>query len=303
MVDWDPIMGIIPPLTDADWQRTFVRYQQFPEFQKVNVGMTLGGFKQIFYIEYAHRVLGRAIGMAFLIPFLFFWIRRRIPRGLMPKLVLMFVLGGLQGLLGWYMVKSGLVDVPSVSPYRLTAHLLLAVLIYLFMFWVALDLLAPRRVTVTSPLRKYVNATIVLVIIMIASGGFVAGTKAGFAFNTFPFMHGKWVPDGLWALEPAWRNLFETIPTVQFIHRHIAYLLLVLFVIMWVWLHKVTAAVPLRTRAHLVMLALVAQVVLGITTLLHVVPLPLAAAHQAGALIVLSAVLWLRHGFRPQATN
>lgn len=303
MVDWDPIMGIVPPLTEADWQKAFARYREFPEYQKVNAGMTVHEFKQIYYIEYAHRVLGRVIGLVFLVPFLFFWVRRRIPRTLMPKLVFMFVLGGLQGLMGWYMVMSGLVDVPSVSPYRLTAHLLMAVFIYMYMFWVALGLLEPRRISVTSKIQGYISFTITLVVVMIATGGFVAGTKAGFAFNTFPLMHGKWVPDGLWVLQPGWRNFFETIPMVQFIHRHVAYLLVIVILIMWFWLRRVTSAVPLQNRAHLVLLALALQVTLGIVTLVHFVPLPLAAAHQAGALIVLSSLLYLRHGFRPVAVT
>lgn len=298
MVDWDPLMGIVPPLNESEWQQTFDRYKQFPEYKHVNKGMSLAGFKQIFYVEYAHRVLGRLIGIAFFLPFLFFLFTRSIPPGITPKLLTMFVLGGLQGLLGWYMVKSGLVDVPHVSPYRLSAHLLLAVVIYMYMFWVALGLLQSRQIAVAGWMRKAVYILVILILVMIVSGGFVAGTKAGFAFNTFPLMHEKWVPDGMWVLEPVWRNVFETIPTVQFIHRHIAYLIILAVLFLWLWLMRTSTAVVLRGRAHILVLALALQVTLGITTLLHAVPLPLAAAHQAGALLLLTAAVWLLHGFR-----
>jgi len=301
MVDWDPIMGSVPPLTDEEWGRTFERYKQFPEYQKVNKGMSLSGFKQIFYVEYAHRMLGRLIGLVFFFPLLFFIVTRRIPSGLAPKLFLMFFLGGLQGLLGWYMVKSGLVEDPHVSPYRLTAHLLLAVAIYLYMFWVALDLLDKRRVPATAGMRRAVSLTVALLLIMIASGGFVAGTKAGFAFNTFPLMHDRWLPQGMWVLDSWWRNIFETIPTVQFIHRHIAYTLVIVIVLLWLWLLRSSPAAQLRGRGTVLLLALALQVGLGITTLLHSVPVSLAAAHQAGALLLVSAAIWLRHGFRPRA--
>jgi len=301
MVDWDPIMGVVPPLSETEWQRTFARYQQFPEYQKINMHMTLTGFKEIFYVEYAHRILGRLIGMVFLVPFLFFLVTRRIPSGVTPKLLIMFLLGGLQGLLGWFMVKSGLMDEPHVSPYRLTAHLLLAVAIYMYMFWVALGLLQLRQVPATTRLRRMVSLTVLLLIIMIVSGGFVAGSKAGFAFNTFPLMHGRWVPEGMWVLQPWWRNLFENIPTVQFVHRHIAYVLIITIVPLWLWLLRANAAAQLRGRGHVLLLALVLQVSLGISTLLNVVPVPLAAAHQAGALLLLTAALWLRHGFRRRA--
>ncbi len=298
MVDWDPLMGIVPPLNESEWQQTFDRYKQFPEYKHVNKGMPLGEFKEIFYVEYAHRVLGRLIGIAFLLPFLFFLFTRSIPSGVTPKLLAMFLLGGLQGLLGWYMVKSGLVDVPHVSAYRLTAHLLLAVVIYMYMFWVALGLLQSRQVAVAGWLRKTIYMTVILVIVMIASGGFVAGTKAGFAFNTFPLMHGKWVPEGMWVLDPVWRNLFENIPTVQFIHRHIAYLIILVVLFIWYWMMRTTVTVSLRGRVHILVLILAAQVTLGITTLLNVVPIPLAAAHQAGALLLLTVCVWLLHGFR-----
>lgn len=297
IVEWQPIVGTLPPLTDAQWEATFAKYRQTPEYLKVNLGMSLAEFKSIFWVEYAHRLLGRTIGLAFLLPFLYFLARRRIERRLAPKLVALFVLGGLQGALGWYMVASGLVDNPHVSPYRLTAHLGLAVLIYGYMLWIVFDLArgAPAA-GMDSGVRRYAWVYTALVFVMILSGGFVAGTRAGFAFNTFPLMNGAWVPPGALALEPWWRNPFENVATVQFDHRLIAYMLIAAGIGLWLAVRRRAAGA--QTAATLLLAALALQVLLGITTLLWVVPIPLAAAHQAGALIVFSAALYLAHALR-----
>ncbi len=281
MVEWDPIMGVLPPLTGDAWQATFEKYQQFPEYQKINRGMSLGEFKTIFWMEYAHRILGRLIGIVFLVPFLYFLMRRQIRRELIPRLVVMFVLGGLQGLLGWYMVKSGLVDKPHVSQYRLTAHLMLAFAIYAYMYWTALGLWSPapragdrRDQATTRRLGWLVTAGVVLLAI---TGGFVAGTKAGFAFNTFPLMQGRWLPPGYLAMEPVWRNLFENIATIQFNHRWLAMLLAILIAGFWWRVRRVDVAPRARTATHLLLVMLVIQIALGITTLLWVVPVPLGS--------------------------
>ncbi len=302
IVEWDPIMGAIPPLSQIQWEQTFDKYKQTPEYQKVNTGMSLDEFKGIFYVEWAHRLLGRLIGVVFLVPFLYFLIRRRIKRALVPKLIIMFVLGGLQGALGWYMVKSGLVDIPRVSPYRLTAHLAFAVIIYAYILWTALGLLYPRE----SPpppagLRRFAAAVTALIFLMILSGGFVAGTKAGFAFNTFPWMNGHFIPEGMYAMQPVWTNLFENIAAVQFNHRIIAYLLCL--VIPAFWWSAMRYALPARTRqaAHLLFGWLAVQVALGIFTLIYVVPIPLAAAHQTGALVLFSLALYSLHTLRDQS--
>ena len=294
MVRWEPLSGVIPPLNLAAWQAEFVHYRQFPEYQKVNVGMTLAGFKTIFYFEFAHRLLGRTIGLVFLLPFLYFLWRRRLPRSLAPHLVVMFVLGALQGLLGWYMVKSGLADVPHVSQYRLTAHLAAAILIYLYMLWVAFSLLASNRPRIAlAPYRTFAAVLGVLAVATVLSGGFVAGLKAGHAFNTFPLMAGQWFPPGYIMLEPAWRNFFENIPTVQFNHRVLAittYLLVLAFT------GKAWRDMQLTgQRKPLGLLALVAtlQVALGIATLLLHVPVTLAASHQGVALLLLSVMLYV----------
>ncbi len=300
IVEWQPLLGAIPPLTEADWLALFEKYKQTPEYQKVNLGMDLAGFKGIFWLEYLHRLLGRAIGVVFLVPFLYFLIRRQIDRPLVPKLLALFALGGLQGLLGWLMVASGLVDEPRVSPYRLTAHLGLAVIIYAYMLWVALGLLYPGTGSATVPggLRRKSIALAAFVFFVILTGGFVAGTRAGFAFNDWPFMFGHVVPPGMYALEPWWVNLFENVATVQFNHRLVAYLLAAGVLALW-WTAR-RADLPGRARVglNLLVIALVVQVALGIATLLYIVPVALAAAHQAGALALFTAALYLAHATR-----
>jgi cytochrome c oxidase assembly protein subunit 15 len=295
IVEWDPIMGAIPPLSQTQWETLFEKYKLTPEYQKVNVGMDLEGFKGIFWLEYLHRLLGRLIGFVFLVPFLYFLARGRIERSLVPKLATMFVLGALQGLLGWLMVASGLVDVPRVSAYRLTAHLLLATAIYGYMVWTALGLLAADRERAAPGARGGPAGTLLAaIVLMIASGGFVAGIRAGYAFNTWPLMHGRLFPEGIWALAPGWTNLFENIQTVQFVHRWLAMVVLALAVLVWARLRAV-ASQPAGAWAHLLPLAALAQVALGIATLVNVVPVPLGAAHQAGALVLFTVALAVLH--------
>jgi cytochrome c oxidase assembly protein subunit 15 len=297
IVEWDPIMGAVPPLTAAQWDDAFGKYKRTPEYRKVNYGMSLHEFKGIFYVEWAHRLLGRLIGVVFFVPFLYFLARRRIPRELVPKLVTMFVLGGLQGAMGWYMVKSGLVDVPRVSAYRLTAHLAFAVVIYAYLLWTALGLLQPRAqpLPALAGIRRFATAVAVLVFVMILSGGFVAGTRAGFAFNTFPLMNGRFFPEGMYAMQPWWANLFENLATVQFNHRMIAYALCIVIPVFWLTARRYLLPAPARRATHWLLGWLAVQVTLGVTTLLYVVPVPLAAAHQAGALVLFSLALYTLH--------
>jgi cytochrome c oxidase assembly protein subunit 15 len=294
IVEWQPILGTLPPIGDAAWEAAFAEYQKFPEYQKVNQGMTLDAFKSIFWVEYIHRLWGRLIGLVFAAPLVLFWIRGRLPRALRWPLVGIFALGGLQGALGWYMVKSGLIDRPDVSPYRLTAHLLLAVAIYGAVLWIAFGLVAPRGRG--GPSRRLGRWLLALVVLTIAAGGFVAGLDAGFAFNTFPLMDGKLVPDDYAALSPAWQNVFENISAVQFNHRWLAIATLVLAAAFWRSLSGQAPAV--RLAGQLVLAAAGLQVTLGIATLLLIVPVPLAAAHQAGALVLFTAVLWANHRLR-----
>ena len=303
MVEWQPIVGTIPPLDQAQWQQAFEKYQQTPEYRKVNRGMSLEEFKAIFWWEYFHRLLGRAIGVVFFVPLLWFIARRQIPAGYAWKLCGIFVLGGLQGAMGWYMVKSGLVDDTRVSQFRLTAHLALALAIFAAMFWTGLSLVAPERAQPPTPsqrsARTWAIAFIALVCLMIVTGGFVAGIRAGFAYNTFPLMNGSLVPPEILMIEPLWRNFFWNMATVQFDHRLIAWMIAFAAPLLWL---KVSATDGLPPRARiggLMLLALVAlQIGLGIATLIFVVPIPLAAAHQAGAVLVFAAALNVAHALR-----
>ena len=302
ITEWQPIVGTIPPRDADDWNDAFARYQATPEYRDVNRGMTLGEFKHIFWWEYFHRLLGRAVGIVFLGPYLWFLLRRRIPAGYASRLAAIFVLGGLQGALGWFMVKSGLIADPRVSQFRLTAHLGLAFAIFGAMLWTALSLAYAGR---ADPMQSRVRSTrrfafgvAALVFVMVLSGGFVAGIRAGFAYNTFPLMQGAFVPPEILILEPWWKNFFWNLATVQFDHRMIAWTLAVAIPLLW-WRSRRTD-VPQRARyAATALLAMMAvQIGIGIATLVNVVPLPLAALHQSGALIVFALALTVAHAFR-----
>jgi heme a synthase len=298
IVEWQPIVGTVPPLNESQWLETFEKYKLTPEYRLVNHGMTLDAFKGIFWWEYAHRLLGRLIGLAFIVPLAWFWMRRRIDRPLALKLAGIFLLGGLQGALGWYMVRSGLVDDPRVSQYRLAAHLSLAVGIYAAMLWTALELLRPRRrfaARVPATLTRHAWWATALVCYMVVTGGFVAGIRAGLAYNSFPLMNGHVLPPEAFSLEPWYLNFFGNMAMVQFDHRLGAWALAI--VVPWLWVRARAAALEARQRLalHALLAALVLQVTLGISTLLLAVPLPLAAAHQAGALILLTAALFTNH--------
>jgi cytochrome c oxidase assembly protein subunit 15 len=300
ITEWQPIVGTWPALSDDDWRIAFEKYRATPEYLQINRGMNLDAFKQIFWWEYSHRLLGRAIGAAFLLPYLWFLARRSIPRGYALPLFVIFLLGGLQGALGWYMVASGLIDDPRVSPLRLTAHLGLAVAIFGAMLWVALSLLRrPHTSPTADGLRRFAYAVCVLVFLMILAGGLVAGTRAGFAYNTFPLMSGHWAPPGLFALEPWYLNFVSNVATVQFDHRMFAWLLVLLTPLLW-WRARTAPSASLHARlaADLLLGMLALQFALGVATLLLVVPLPLAAAHQAGAVLLFAAALNFAHALR-----
>lgn len=299
MVDWRPLMGILPPMSDAEWQRVFELYQQSPEFQKVNSAFGVADFKDIFWLEYLHRLLGRTIGIVFLVPFLFFYARGYIQRHEWPKYLLMFVLGGMQGLLGWYMVKSGLVDIPRVSQYRLTAHLLAAFIIYAYMFWVAMSLLFPSPTDARKhPWYGKTLALFILVSVTVISGGFVAGLKAGKIYNTFPMMGEHWIPPGLMGIEPFWRNFFDNMITAQFDHRVLA--ITTLLVVVVYWFKARSADMPARARpaVNALLHTAILQVALGITTLLLAVPVMLGVAHQGVAMLLFTIALFLVHALR-----
>jgi cytochrome c oxidase assembly protein subunit 15 len=298
IVDWKPMTGVLPPLSDADWQKTFEMYQQSPEFRKVNAHMDVDAFKGIFWLEFLHRVLGRLIGIVFFIPFLVFAAKGYISKREWPKYLLMFVLGGMQGLLGWYMVKSGLVDNPHVSQYRLTAHLVAAFLIYAYMLWVALSLIFPRTSDRRHPWYAKSVALTALISVTVISGGFVAGLKAGKIYNTFPMMGDGWIPPDVLALRPAWRNFFDNASAVQFDHRILAMSTLVAVVVFWLFLRRSALTKHVEMAVHYLLAAVLIQVSLGILTLIFSVPTALAATHQAVAMLLFTATLYLTHSLR-----
>jgi len=299
MVDWRPITGWLPPLNPSEWQAVFELYQESPEFKKVNAGMTVDGFKSIFWLEFIHRLWGRSMGVVFLLPFVFFLIKGWVTRPLIPRLILIFLLGGLQGGLGWYMVKSGLIDNPDVSQYRLTAHFSAAVVIYGYMFWVALSLMRPLHGAVLHASSLLAKATVFSafwIFVTMMSGGFVAGLDAGLTYNTFPLMDGNFVPDGLVNLSPWYLNMFENITTVQFDHRILAETTLILIIGLWLAARKGELPWAALQPFHALMVMGLVQVALGITTLIYVVPVAVASLHQAGALLLFTFALWAVHG-------
>lgn len=299
MVEWKPLIGALPPLNQGEWQETFEKYQQYPQYQKVNTGMDLEAFKSIFYFEYGHRLLGRLIGIFFLVPFLYFWFSRRIKTGLTPILLGLFVLGGLQGLLGWFMVKSGLVDNPRVSQYRLAAHMGLAVLIYCYILWTALGLLQDRGKS-PSQFSKPARGLSGLLFLMIISGALVAGTRAGLVYPTWPLMGDSFIPPLLYNTTPAWLAAFEDLTTIQFNHRLFAYTLIVLITLFSVVILRRNPSRQIKTAVLFLLTTLTLQVSLGIATLLHHVPVALAASHQAVAVLLLSSALFLAHSISAQ---
>jgi heme a synthase len=343
ITDWNPVMGIIPPLTETQWAAEFGRYQQVPEYRLIHYGMSLAEFKGIYFWEYAHRLLGRLIGVAYAAPLVWFWMRGHLPRRLVPALLGILALGFGQGLLGWYMVESGLVHRVEVSQYRLVAHLVLALVIYSLILWTALSLIrspTPRESQVGSAIarslgpphpflsprpaggeekngRRYVypgsavgsrsvsrlwrraaEAVIVLIGLTIAAGGFVAGTRAGLTYNTFPLMDGRVVPAGYAQLDPFIRNWFENIPAIQFDHRLLAMTTAAAVLLLWAAGLRAALPAPARVALWALLAAAAVQVTLGISTLLLVVPVALAALHQAGAVILLTAAIVLRHTLR-----
>ena len=292
IVEWRPLMGTFPPLTEQEWLATFDLYKRTPEFRIMNSNMTLDGFKRIFWWEYVHRLLGRIIGLAFLLPLLYFIARKYVDRALGWRLAGIFVLGALQGAMGWYMVQSGLVDNPRVSPLRLTAHLGIAFLIYAAMLTQALALLAPQRGQLDaaqSRLWRQSVALTLLIFIMVLSGALVAGTRAGRVYNTFPLMGEHVVPPELWALDPWYVNLFSNLATVQFDHRLIAWLLALLVPLFWWRARQAKLPQAARLACDGLLTALAIQIALGVATLLTHVPIALAVAHQVGALLLFTA--------------
>ena len=300
MVEWEPIMGTIPPLSTDDWLDVFQKYQASPEYQKINKGMSLPEFKRIFWWEYGHRVLGRFIGLLFFLPFMFFALRGYLSGRWKIKLAGVFALGGLQAVMGWYMVKSGLVNNPHVSQYRLAAHFGLALLIFTFLLWFSLEFLKgqTRRVGDVAKLKGKTLSVLCLLLLMMLTGAFVAGTKAGHIYNTFPLIAGAWVPDGLLSIQPLWRNLFENSLTVQFIHRCLAYIVGLSVLCLFLYGRRQMQLRPILNfgrELSAVLILVVCQISFGIITLLYKVPLFWGVLHQATAVALLTSLLFLLH--------
>lgn len=301
MVEWRPVTGWLPPLDQAGWMSAFEDYKRFPEYQKINRGMSLDEFKSIFWFEFLHRLLGRTVGLVFLLPFLFFAVTRRINGSLAIRLVGIFVLGGVQGGVGWWMVASGLVDHPDVSHYRLAVHLGLAVLIYGALLWTVLNIhfeglalgeqARPRH-------HRGALACLAAIFLTLLSGALVAGLDAGFAYNTFPTMNGMWIPDGIMALSPWYANFTENTITVQFDHRWLASATAAGVLALW-WTERSRQRTGFAEFSiHFLVVAVIAQFALGVATVILVVPVPVAAAHQAGAMVLFTAALFAAYALR-----
>ncbi|PWR23728.1 COX15/CtaA family protein [Zavarzinia compransoris] len=297
ITEWKPVTGALPPLSDEAWAAEFEKYKQIPQYELVNKGMSLDAFKQIFWYEWAHRLLGRLIGFAFLVPYLWFLLRGKLDRPMAWRLAGILVLGGLQGAMGWFMVASGLSERISVSQYRLAAHLSLAFVIHAAVFWTALDLTRGRVLRVPSPgLSRLAGLAVLLLFVQIVLGAFVAGLDAGMAYNTWPLMDGDWVPNGLFTHVPAWIDPFENNITAQFLHRHFA--IVVAAVILGHAVLVRQRAPQAAGAAGLAAFMVVLQFILGVWTLLAVVPVDLGALHQAGAFVLFTLGLNLWHRLR-----
>jgi heme a synthase len=310
ITEWKPVTGIVPPLSGAEWAAEFAKYKAIPEYRAVHLDMTLNQFKSIYYWEYGHRLLGRLVAVAFAVPLAWFVVRRRLPRWLLAPLCGILLLGLGQGVLGWYMVRSGLVDRVEVSQYRLVAHLALALGLYAALLWLALSLAFPLarhrdRVAEVSPIwRRAAEAIIFLVALTMAAGGFTAGLRAGLTYNTFPLMDGRLVPAGYELLQPFWRNFFENVAAVQFDHRLLAVGTAIVLALVWCAGRRSQLPKPAHAALNAVLGVAALQVALGIATLLFVVPIPLAAAHQAVAVALLTAAIVFRHTLRrPRLVN
>ncbi len=287
ITEWKPVLGMLPPIGQAAWEAEFAKYRLIPEYQLLNKGMGLDAFKTIYWWEWSHRLLARGVGLVFALPFLFFFVTGRLEPHLKPKLSLIFALGALQGAIGWWMVASGLVDRVDVSQYRLAVHLTLACLIFAATLYVARGLAPHTGNPALSGTGRFAGWLVLLILLQIYLGGLVAGLDAGLAFNTWPLMDGRIIPQNLLAIEPVWRNFFESPKTVQFIHRMSAYFIWVAAA--WhVWATlRCNADATHRRRAIILFLAISAQALAGIVTLVLQVPFYWALAHQGMALVVL----------------
>lgn len=302
MVDWKLFMGSIPPLNEQEWISTFNQYKAYPEYQQVNFYFTLEEFKSIFFWEYLHRLMGKIIGLVFILPFIFFLIKKRLDKALIKDCVIMLCMGAFQGFLGWWMVKSGLINNPEVSHYRLAIHLIAAFVTFAFTFWVALKLIGYKSDQPNVPFfRKGIKILLVVTIIQVVYGGFVAGLNAGFTINTWPKMGEAWIADTVTAMEPVWVNFIDGIGGVQFIHRYLAYIVVIIVLVLIFRVNKYSLSQSQRKSLMYILLVVFVQFVLGVLTLINAVPILLGVAHQVGAFFLLGTIIYSMSCFRKMA--
>lgn len=287
ITEWKPLLGAIPPLNASDWQIAFDKYRLIPEYQLINKGMSLDDFKFIYWWEWGHRFLGRFIGLVVFFPLAFFWLSGRLESWIKPHLAFLFVLGGLQGFIGWWMVSSGLVERVDVSQYRLATHLTLACIIFAYTLWLARSLALHSNEPVSKSVVALAPIFVLAILLQIFLGALVAGLDAGLAFNDWPTMDGKIIPADLWILNPAWINAFENPKTVQFIHRMSAYALIILALVQMLVAIKSTSGDTHKRRTIILMVLTLTQAIIGVATLVLQVPLNWGLYHQGGALVVL----------------
>lgn len=297
--DYKLISGTIPPLNEEEWIAEFEHYKQFPEYQKLHFHFDLEDFKDIYFWEWLHRFIGRFIGIVFIIPFLYFLVTKQLSRSTIKKSLVLLFLGGFQGFLGWYMVKSGLVDMPAVSHYRLAMHLTTAFLTFAYAFWVALDLIYPKRKEINKKFRNIIRFGLVILVIQIVWGAFVAGLDAGWIHNTWPTMNeGKWIHETVYIEQnPVWRNFVEGKSGVQFVHRYMAYVVVGFIFYIWYKSRSMALTLPQQKGINALLILVFVQFILGVFTLIYAVPVWLGVAHQVGAFFLLTAMTYTLHRF------
>jgi heme a synthase len=298
MVEWNMIVGSLPPSTDAEWQVPFDKYKETPEYQLVNNQFSLAEFKSIYWWEYSHRLLGRVIGVVFIIPFFYFFLKKKFDAVLLKKMIILLVLGAFQGVLGWYMVKSGLQKNPNVSHYRLAAHLISAFTVFGFTFWYALNLIYPTGELGTVNTKKLLTLSKImlgLIVLQIIYGAFVAGLKAGLFYNTFPLMGEELFPDTIRSYDFFWQNMLENAAGVQFVHRYLAYVVVLFVVYVWLQTQKMILSSIQQKAATILITVVSAQFCLGILTILYAVPITLGILHQTGAFVLFGSALFFIH--------
>ncbi|TJY32856.1 COX15/CtaA family protein [Pontimicrobium aquaticum] len=293
------ISGTIPPMNDLEWQEAFDLYKQYPEYQKLNNHFTLQDFKDIYFWEWLHRVIGRFIGLVFIIPFGYFLIRKQLTKPTIKKAILLLTLGGFQGFLGWYMVKSGLVDRPDVSHYRLAAHLITAFITFAYTFWVALDIIYPNKKNVEKKLRNFIRFVLAVLILQIIYGAFVAGLDAGFIHNHWPMMsEGKFIHETVYIEQsPFLKNFIEGKSGVQFIHRMLAYVVVLLIFMVWKKTRRLNLNKDQANGVNVLLIMVGLQFLLGVLTIILQVPVWLGVAHQIGAFLLLTTMTFVLHRF------